>query len=161
MILPFSEKFPWGEPTLFEEKLTLKKTWETKDMYVISNGYPDFEPKIHTIRKDLAGRWRAGRSVQGFYNSRTKNMRKIFDGHCYSTQSIEIIHEPNYCEQIGSYPVVLVQWKDVEHPCLRQLDIFEIEKLAINDGFKDTKQFFKWFSEDFKGKIIHFTDFKY
>lgn len=36
-----------------------------------------------------------------------------------------------------------------------------VEVLAKNDGFSGVKEFFEWFSEDFKGKIIHWTDLKY
>jgi len=106
MILPFSDKFPNGNRTYFEEKLNI-----IGEKCIISN----FVPKIHTIRKDLSGRWKKGNSVQGYYHSRTKRMRKIFDGACIYVQAIEINYEPNYCEQMGSYPVVLVQYKDVDH----------------------------------------------
>lgn len=154
MILPFSEKFPWGEPTLFERKLNAP-----------IDDYDFTPPKIHTIRKDLSGRWRAGRSVQGYYNSRTKNMRKIFDGECKSVQPIRISYDPDYCEKKGSEPVVEVLIEGVTGPqpmfFWKTLNVIEIEQLAINDGFQDAQQFFKWFSEDFEGKIIHFTEFKY
>lgn len=144
MILPFSEKFPWGEPTLFEEKLNIIKEMPSIGIH----------PKIHTIRKDLAGRWRAGRTVQGYYNSRTKNMRKIFDGECKSIQFIEIKYEQGKFNP----PCIYIETKpDFWH----KLNQDEIELLAINDGFNSSDQFFKWFSEDFEGKIIHFTDFKY
>ena len=41
------------------------------------------------------------------------------------------------------------------------LDDSQIEKLALNDGFDSVKDFFNWFSEDFVGKIIHWTDARY
>ena len=37
----------------------------------------------------------------------------------------------------------------------------EIELLAKHDGFNSMEDFFKWFDKDFKGKIIHWTDFRY
>ena len=37
----------------------------------------------------------------------------------------------------------------------------EIEKLALNDGFDSIPHFFQWFNDDFKGKIIHWTELKY
>jgi hypothetical protein len=35
------------------------------------------------------------------------------------------------------------------------------EQLAINDGFETVEHFFRWFNEDFSGKIIHWTDLRY
>ena len=37
----------------------------------------------------------------------------------------------------------------------------QIEQLAKNDGFDSVQDFFNWFNEDFNGRIIHWTDFKY
>jgi hypothetical protein len=33
--------------------------------------------------------------------------------------------------------------------------------LAQNDGFDTIEEFFEYFNEDFSGKIIHWTNFKY
>ena len=43
----------------------------------------------------------------------------------------------------------------------RLLTYEEIIWLAKNDGFANVNDFFKWFSSDFSGKIIHWTNFKY
>lgn len=43
----------------------------------------------------------------------------------------------------------------------RQLGLVEHLLLAKNDGFDDVYQFYKWFNKDFKGKIIHWTEFRY
>ena len=37
----------------------------------------------------------------------------------------------------------------------------EIQKLSLNDGFDSCEDFFAWFNEDFSGKIIHWTPFRY
>ena len=37
----------------------------------------------------------------------------------------------------------------------------EVKQLAINDGFDNVSDFHNYFNEDFIGKIIHWTDFKY
>jgi len=33
--------------------------------------------------------------------------------------------------------------------------------LSANDGFDSVEQFFQWFDKDFKGKLIHWTDYEY
>lgn len=43
----------------------------------------------------------------------------------------------------------------------RLLTYEEISRIAKNDGFANVNDFFEWFSSDFSGKIIHWTDFKY
>jgi len=37
----------------------------------------------------------------------------------------------------------------------------EIEQLAINDGFNDIHDFFRYFDKQFIGEILHFTSLKY
>ena len=37
----------------------------------------------------------------------------------------------------------------------------QMETLAIADGFDSIEDFFKYFTNDFTGKIIHWTDLKY
>jgi hypothetical protein len=37
----------------------------------------------------------------------------------------------------------------------------EMIRLARNDGFDSVEDFFSFFPEDFKGKIIHWTDLRY
>lgn len=34
-------------------------------------------------------------------------------------------------------------------------------KLANNDGFDTTDDYFKWFNRDWRGSLIHWTDLKY
>ena len=42
-----------------------------------------------------------------------------------------------------------------------RLNQIEIEQLAQNDGFDTIEDFFAYFNDDFKGKIIHWTNLKY
>ena len=37
----------------------------------------------------------------------------------------------------------------------------KLDLLAQNDGFETIEEFFAYFNEDFKGKMIHWTDLKY
>ena len=48
----------------------------------------------------------------------------------------------------------------------RELNPFEIEVLAVNDGFDSVEEFENYFisvmkDDEFSGKLIHWTDFKY
>lgn len=102
--------------------------------------------KIHSIREDKHGRWKAGRKIHGATGVRTKNYNCFFEEVCKSTQNFEIVYDED---------LVFIFINNV----IAHQD--QIEQLAKNDGFDSLEEFFKWFNGDFKGKIIHWTDFKY
>jgi hypothetical protein len=107
--------------------------------------------KKHTIRIDKNNRWKPGRQIQFATGVRTKKYNCFREGWCRSTQSVEI----GYRDTI---PYITVDGKD--------LNIDEIEILALNDGFSSSFYLFQWFvtysyTTSFLGKIIHWTDFKY
>jgi len=148
MILGFKTEIN-GVPTRFVEKIRAcvspiyEKTWT---------------PKIHTIRK--GNRWKAGIKMQLAIGVRTKEYYQFnveeyaaLD-HCISVQSIQIDHN----ERLGKR-VFVEDDSDAIFP--KQLSESEIEQLAINDGFNSVEAFWNWFSKDFYGQIIHFTDFRY
>ena len=148
MILGYKKFFPWGVPTNFKAKILSGK-------------------KKHSLRQDKKNRWITGRKIQHAHEVRTKNYDHFADGECKSVQKIEIYSPEiliangfNYTyyftkRAIWSYKyfVVLVDEKALEWK--------EIVTLAHNDGFETTHDFFRWFSNGFEGKIIHFTDLKY
>ena len=104
-------------------------------------------PKIHTIRKDEKNRWKTGVMIDFFINTRQKNMFRFAPRvPVVSVQMIGIYHLEKSIEVCvdGTY-----------------LFPFEIEELAINDGFENVEEFFEYFNETFHGKIIHWTNFKY
>ncbi|MFA7326296.1 MAG: ASCH domain-containing protein [Candidatus Kapaibacterium sp.] len=102
--------------------------------------------KIHTIREDKPGRWKAGNIIHFATGIRTKEYNQFHEGKCKSTQKIVISYShPRPCIYIDDK----VFWD------------FEAEKVALNDGFDSLEDFFKWFNKDFTGKIIHWTDYKY
>ncbi len=154
MVLGFMAKFPNGQPTYFEEKLNLQPMY-VNEMYIGKGGNTRIVKKIHTIREDKSGRWKAGNSVQGYYYPRTSRMKKIFDGECVSIQYIEIKYEQGLWES----PKIYVSRDNDNH--YHELSIDEMCRLAWNDGFENLSDFMSWFNEDFEGKIIHFTDLKY
>jgi uncharacterized protein YqfB (UPF0267 family) len=104
------------------------------------------QTKIHTIREDQHNRWKPGTKIHMATGVRTKNCRKFREEVCVSTQEIEIIYH------FGAINVFI---DDV------RLTQFEIYQLALNDGFFSLAEFKEWFNQDFKGKIIHWTDFRY
>ena len=116
----------------------------------------DHSPKIHTIRKDDKNRWKPGIMIDFFINARHKDMFRFAPRiPVVSTQKIRIIHlKDTLLGVVLSHKMyVLIDGK--------RLSDDEIDKLAINDGFKDGWAFFEYFNEDFEGKIIHWTNLQY
>lgn len=171
MILPFSTQLN-GKPTHFVEKI-----WEgflqlgikanaMELLHIGKNVLPkDYvvrthKPKRHSIRADKKNRWKTGATIHFFINSRTKDMLHFAPRiPVISTQKIEIkemiMTASEFCWKTESDKIYIVKVDD------RKLRTEEIMKLAVNDGFDQVDDFFNWFSEDFVGKIIHWTDLKY
>ena len=132
MILSFSKKFPWGQPTNFEQKI-IEGT------------------KIHTIREDLHDRWKPGMKIHAATGVRTKKYNCFYEDECVSIQQIEIKYPaPETCKDICIIKV------DGVH-----INFESALKLIKNDGFEGFEDFTQWFDSDFKGKLIHWTDLRY
>ncbi len=115
--------------------------------------------KIHTIRLDKGGRWKEGNSIQFATGVRTPNYNEFTTGVCFGTQEIEFKWKSYNKGKVNeSWGVqVFIDGVDVTIG-----DI--IDQLCNNDGFKDRKEFFEWdawHKTNFKGKIIHWTNFRY
>lgn len=170
MNLSFSTNYKNSEPTYFIDKI-----WDslvdfsivaqhTRDFYFqlyvkkfnrIWDSVPNVCPKKHTIRKDEHNIWKAGMKIHFVINNRTKKRFQFAPVMvCKSVQRIEIRYT-HHETKIGTFECVAVRIDG------RFLDYYEIEKLAINDGFSSFGHFLKWFDNDFTGKIIHWTDLKY
>ncbi|MGB5818842.1 MAG: hypothetical protein WBG90_05105 [Saonia sp.] len=107
-------------------------------------------PKLHTIREDKSDRWKVGRNIHFYINSRKPNMFLFAPViPCISVQKIKIIHSGEKWRP----PWVLIDG-------IIQL-AYEVETLAKNDGFDSLQDFFSYFNTDFTGKIIHWTNLKY
>lgn len=106
--------------------------------------------KIHTIRQDKPNRWKPGMLIHFAKGVRTKNYINFQMGQCFSMQKIEIKY---FQHGLGENVTVSIDG--------RKLQQSEVETLARNDGFDSFVDFFNWFNQDFEGKIIHWTDFKY
>jgi len=160
-----------GRPTFFAEKIRLCLAPKIKGL----------QPKIHTIRVDRFNRWKAGRIIRMCYGLQSKHFERINTapfstqpmpgiGLCKSVQTIEIydksdmpsgLHMDEKC--LWKINIIGIDFYKAFMVCVggRWLTTKEIEQLAVNDGFENTHDFFTWFKDDFKGKIIHWTDFKY
>ena len=105
--------------------------------------------KIHSIREDKHRRWKAEMKIHFATGVRTKNYNQFKQAVCVSIQEIEIIRKSDYLNE------TVVKIDSV------QLTEKQVQMLAWNDGFENLIDFWTWFSEDFKGVIIHWTDFNY
>lgn len=105
--------------------------------------------KIHTIREDKTGRWKPQRKIQMATGVRSKNYNMFCEAECTGIQTISIC---------ALHKTVMIQ---TEAGLIRVLSKKSIEELAKNDGFKDATGFWLWFNQDFEGKIIHWTDYRY
>lgn len=120
---------------------------------------PDLTSKIHTIRRDENNRWKAGMNIHFVVNGRTKDKFQFAPVvKCVSVQEIEIkemIMTANNCIKLDDGRVFTVRIDS------NYMSNFRIIQLAMNDGFESVEDFFKYFNEDFKGKLIHWTNLKY
>lgn len=109
--------------------------------------------KIHTIRVDRADRWHPGRIIHHWmHNPRNKHLgpHQFLVNRCVSIQKIRITNQDEFQVYVDN----------------QQLPLESIEVLAKNDGL-DLVELIEWFApyrgsdDDFQGKIIHWTYFKY
>lgn len=120
--------------------------------------------KKHTIREDKNNLWRVGMKIHMATGVRTKNLHKFREETCLGLQTIEIKwKEPD--ELLRSLNEPYWTWGRsvrvlIDGVIVTGVDEI-IDSLALNDGFKDRDDFFKWFCNDFTGKIIHWTELKY
>lgn len=178
MVLPFSTKLN-GKTTFFIEKIWLGLIEHGFQSYSECNQYQkkhlsrfgdlwDHDedknlitrqtPKIHTIRMDAGGFWRPGMKIHFVINNRLKTRFQFAPVlQVVSVQEITIISEEFNgtrwdCVMVGD----------------RMLTFCELQSLAINDGFNSAKEFFAYFTNNWKdkrftftGKIIHWTNKSY
>ena len=106
--------------------------------------------KIHTIREDKHNRWKAGNKIHFATGVRTKQYKEFMRGKCISVQEFKIV-PPKDNNSLRTY---LIDGKELQ-------PISDIVKLSKNDGFDKASEFVNWFGDNFTGKIIHWTYFKY
>lgn len=119
--------------------------------------------KNHTIREDATNRWKVGMTMHMATGVRTKKYKQFAEKICTGIQKIEIKWKnppPDY-SHLGRSVKVFIDDINVSDKWFEDTDEMIVEVLAKNDGFNDLVDFFGWFSEDFTGKLIHWTDLKY
>lgn len=182
MTLSFSTKWPKhmgakaGEPNYFVEKIlaSYKYAFDSPDRktYPFSPSiYESCAPKIHTIRK--GNRWKRGMGIHAVINNRTSKRYQFAPFfNCVSVQEIEIIDVSDIHASNVDHTVYVLLTNNKSHDkvlCLAYqikidgnfLNRYDMEELAINDGFDSLYDFFCYFNTDFKGQIIHWTDLRY
>ena len=150
-----------GVPTYFVEKVlkgimgnsdpmdpNIKAAYEKGHIDIAS--YACSMPKVHTIREDRSDRWRPGKKIHFVINNRSAHRLQFApERRCISVQRIKIN---------ASMQFVSVEKKDGDWKILSP---FQLRQLAVNDGFDNVKDFWKWFNNDFEGKRIHWTHLSY
>lgn len=114
--------------------------------------------KIHTIREDKSNNWQKGKDIHYATKKKYEDFKVFKTGICTSIQYIFMTYDWKLEISIGATDY-----------CDKYLSYTEMEKLALNDGFNSFKEFEDWFyplikankDEFYKGKIIHWTNFKY
>lgn len=166
MTLGFKQYFPWHTkdnpaPTYFREKILagVNHVWAQS-----KHGFEAIESvdaarsflfnrrvssKIHTIRE--SNRWKAGMKMHMAYGVRTKAYQQ-FNRHVSGLQIVKSVQE------------IEIIWDQIDLTVKidgRKIECDEVDRLWQNDGFNAFIEFARWFREDFKGQIIHWTDLKY
>ncbi len=180
MILPFSTQMN-GKPTYFVEKILASLIAYAKsvdnhlllaDIMRFAYRYCEFfkvdykrfletikevNPKHHTMREDTKERWNDFCLIHFFINARTKLMFLFAPVlRVKSTQKVEIFYK-------GLFVAIAIDkvlfYTDADFKLGKGVD--GMLQLAQNDGFDTIVDFFAYFNENFKGKIIHWTDLRY
>lgn len=154
MILAFKKSFPWNEPTYFKEKILLCDTCNLSTQLVGADGQlQTIFKKCHTIREGQ--RWKAGMTMHMAYGIRTRNYEQFNRG----IRSLQVVRSVQDIEiNSAARTIKILKEKDWVEFGIR--NIFQ-QRLAVNDGFKDVYEFWKWFDTSMSGQIIHWTDLKY
>lgn len=145
MVLGFKTQID-SKPTYFVQKILACKIAVHADA---------FHPKRHTIR--AGERWKAGMKIHMAVGVRTKKYFQ-FNGdgigldRVVSTQKIQIKYENSNSD----FPSIYIDGR--KFSIFVNEDVPVLERLALNDGFDSFGKFLDWFSSDFSGQIIHWTD---
>lgn len=167
MILSFKTKNA-GKPTYFVEKIhsgllqnELLQGFDLGDDHEFDlDVLCSCEPKIHTLREDLNDRWKVGLMIDFFINARQKNMFRFGPKiPVVRTQKVNILEmdwaRTELCYHTKKEKIFSIIVDGV------RLTTEQIEVFSKNDGFDNAEHFFEWFSSDWSGKLIHWTDFRY
>lgn len=154
------------KPTYFKEKIMAALILYTNST-CIGEPIPHHDlylPKLHTMRaigKFNDHRLKPGREVYlAYWSGRPYRgkLNKFAHCNCISRQRIDILHDIKGTQ-------IIIDGKDYCFVSRSEIyndpNIQKITELAINDGFDNYKDFLKYFREDFKGFIFHWTNKQY
>ncbi|MFD2874063.1 hypothetical protein ACFS5N_16390 [Mucilaginibacter ximonensis] len=112
--------------------------------------------KIHTIREDKGGRWKAGMTMHMYTGGRfSKEYHQFTEHECVSVQDLFMTYYN------GKLEVSVNETLIYGYP--------EKDNFAVSDGFKDWKDFESWWipvlmehpDRTYKGVLLHWTKFWY
>lgn len=173
MKLPFMLKFPWGDNTYFIGKLWNMRTPDEINYLRImyekqANNYnipfPSnyLTPKLHTIRP-ASDRFKVGQFVQPFvwtFKPYKKNPDPNIPAQFDFMPPLKIVSKQRFDlkfkdTEFGTKALIYIDGKLLEYES-------EYEELAVNDGFKNADEFFRYFDKPVENmEIRHFTNLKY
>lgn len=175
MKIPFMMQFPWGGKTKFIEKLWAMFIAETgqisyksyylesgKDIGLNINMKNVFTPKLHTIRP-ASDRFKVDQFVQPFvwtFKPYKKNPNPNIPAQFDFMPPLKIVSKQRFDlkfknTEFGTKAFICIDGKLLEYES-------EYEELAVNDGFKNAIEFFRYFDKPLENmEIRHFTSLKY
>lgn len=165
MNIMFMREFGSGKPTEFARKIRASlygveiTRRERVEMMVTGMVPVAVWPKRHTMRakkyggdgfvKECRVRVGMGLSFRHWEGKPYRSRQEEFGvGGCKGVQDVVIIWSKDRVRKHVVVDGVI-------------LDDFGVGMLARNDGFDSVDEFFEWFSEDFDGWIIHWTELRY
>lgn len=187
MTLAFATKFPKDKPGL-EEKPThfIEKIWaglinnhfighslkvyedylrKHIDQFNCDFGYDKMmiNPKIHTMRSDEKNRWKKGNNIHFAINNRQPDRFQFAPIlECSGIENISInTFKRSDAEFLSNDDIIIGEDVFSVEINGKILSKKEVELLSKNDGFDSVEDFFEWFNENWTGKIIHWTTFRY
>lgn len=166
MILGFKNFFPWEEPTYFKQKILNGVALTPGEVFYQNKGfdYKPYPPKVHTIREGQ--RFKAGDLLHMATGVRSKHYNQFNKGIEQLSQVKSVQRFDLACRN----PNRIILFIDREIMYVRNFSkTTHIEKgldwmheFAVNDGFQDIDQFFRWFRKPIRnGQVVHWTDKKY
>jgi hypothetical protein len=168
MNLPFSTVFKDTHKKKIHSKLKGRETGfaikiqasvpRIKEAY----GLHDVVPKIHTFRESNA--WLPGMELHMCTGIRTANYFRFNANipELHKAKGVQYV-EISWLLAMHHCPLISVGDYDDEGNVINKRDLKEAnhQQMALNDGFDTVSDFYCYFNEDFSGKIVHWTDFRY
>lgn len=126
-------------------------------------------PKIHTMRSDIKDRWKRKVDIHFIINNRRPDRFQFAPViPCSGIEKVRINWELKNPFKPRVFVFISdILFCDISFHSDKQTVKFlnygheNIKTLSNNDGFDSIEEFFMWFNEDFTGKIIHWTPFRY